>query len=128
MGIAFQLELPKGSAGQGVVGTLPKTIGVVKHLNHGGDYDLLYLSVGGSYAPGEPRCRIEQPALYEPLSRPCGLSAAEAASDPEDTLWRHVGDGVIDPPGGGNLSGLYRPLGGENDLWAHGEGLNGSTH
>ena len=105
------------------MGALSQTIGVVKHLDDCRNYNLLDLSVGGSYAPGEPRCRIEEPALYEPLGCACGLSAAQAACDPKDSFGGHVGDGVVDPPGGGDFSCLYGPLRGEDDLRRHGKGL-----
>lgn len=111
--IAFQLQLPEGGTGEAVMRAFSQTIGVVKHLDDCRNYNLLDLSVRGGYAPGESALGVEQPALYEPLSCACGLPAPEAACDPEDTLGGHVGDGVIDPPGGGNLPGLYGALGGE---------------
>ncbi len=111
MSIALQLELPEGGAGQAVMSTLPKTIGVLKYLNYCGNYYLLNLSVGGSYAPGELRFGVEKPSLYEPLGRPRGLSAAETARDPEDTLWGHIGDAVIDPPGGRDVPCFNGALG-----------------
>ena len=119
MGIALQLELPERGARQGVVSTLSEAIGILKYLNYCGDYYLLNLSVGGSYAPGEPRLGVQQPSFYEPLSRPRGLTRPQAACNPEDPFGGEVGDSVIDPPRGRDVPCFNGALG--REYYGHGD-------
>ena len=114
--ITLERELPEGGAGETVVSPFPQAIGVMKDLDDCRNYYLLDLSVRGGHAPGEPRIYIEKPALDEPLGCACGLSAAQAAGDPKDSFGGHIGDAVIDPPGGGDLSGFYRAIRRQEDL------------
>lgn len=114
--IALERELPEGGAGKTVVGPLAEAIGVMKDLDDCRNYYLLDLSVCGGHAPGEATVGVQEPALYKPLGCACGLSAAQAACDPKDSFGGHIGDAVIDPPGGGDLSGFYRAIRRQEDL------------
>lgn len=98
------------------MGPFPKAVNVKEDLDHCRNYDLLDLSIGGGYAPGEAGVAVEEPPVDEPVGRPRGLPGPKASCDPEDALGAKVVDSVIDPPRGADIAGLYRPLRGEDYL------------